>query len=56
MANVSKQPPPEGKVADDKAGKVGHTDHGIPPDALEEEPTGLPTSDRHHGEIAPAKH
>ena len=35
--------------------KVGHTDHGIPDSITEEEPTGLPNSDRHHSEIAPAK-
>jgi len=28
--------------------------HGVPHPACEEEPTGLPTSDRHHSETAPA--
>ena len=28
--------------------------HGVPQPACEEEPTGLPTSDRHHSETAPA--
>jgi hypothetical protein len=31
-------------------------EHGVPEQTLEEEPMGLPTSDRHHTEITPAKH
>ena len=30
-------------------------DHGVPAGACEEQPTGLPTSDRHHSETAPAE-
>ncbi len=55
MANQPKQPdslPPEGSVDPET---VGHTDHGIPPEADKAEPTGLPNSDRHHGEVMPTK-
>jgi hypothetical protein len=31
-------------------------EHGVPEQSLEEEPLGMPTSDRHHTEITPAKH
>jgi hypothetical protein len=30
-------------------------EHGIPDPATDAEPTGLPTSDRHHSETAPHK-
>ena len=46
---------PDAGVTDKDVGKVGQVEHGIPPEALEEEPKGYPTSDRHHGETAPAK-
>jgi hypothetical protein len=29
--------------------------HGVPVDASDEEPTGYPTSDRHHSETAPSE-
>ena len=29
-------------------------EHGVPSEAAEAEPMGLPTSDRHHSETAPA--
>ena len=53
--NKSKQPdavPPAGSIDPEAA---GHTEHGIPPAVHEEEPTGLPTSDRHHNEVTPTK-
>ncbi len=31
-------------------------EHGVPEQTLDEEPKGMPTSDRHHTEITPAKH
>ena len=55
MGNTPKQPdelPPEGSVDPES---VEHTEHGIPPEAQDAEPTGLPNSDRHHGEITPTK-
>ncbi len=55
MQNTPNQPdvlPPEGSV--DPAA-ASHTEHGIPHPAKDDVPTGLPTSDRHHGEVAPAK-
>ena len=55
MAQEPQHPGPDPKTTDSDASKVGHTEHGIPPNAGEEEPTGYPTSDRHQGEIAPAK-
>jgi hypothetical protein len=31
----------------------GSAGHGVPDPATQDEPTGLPTSDRHHSETAP---
>ncbi len=55
MQNQAKQPaelPPEGSIDPET---VSHTEHGIPPSTHEDEPTGLPTSDRHHSEVTPTK-
>ena len=54
MAQQPDQAKPDTQPEDD-AGKVGEHPHGIPPEVLEAEPTGLPTSDRHEGEVTPAK-
>ena len=55
MENKPKQPDPIPSHGSIDPEEVGHTEHGIPPAAHDEEPTGLPTSDRHHGEITPTK-
>jgi hypothetical protein len=55
MGNTPKQPdalPPDGSV---DPGTAEPTEHGIPPAANDAEPKGLPTSDRHHGEVTPTK-
>ena len=55
MENKPKQPdalPPEGSIDPETP---EHTEHGIPPDAQGEEPTGWPTSDRHQNEVTPTK-
>jgi hypothetical protein len=57
MANDPKQPheresTPERSVDPES---VEHTEHGIPPEAHEDIPKGLPNSDRHHTEITPTK-
>ena len=55
MENKPKQPealPSEDSIDPEAA---AHTEHGIPPAVHHEEPMGLPTSDRHHGEVTPTK-
>ena len=55
MENKAKQPdplPPPGGTSPEPG---GHTEHGIPPAVHDEEPTGLPSSDRHHNEVTPTK-
>ncbi len=55
MENKPQQPaalPDEGSVDSES---VAHTEHGIPPDVHEAEPTGTPSSDRHHVETTPTK-
>jgi hypothetical protein len=39
-------------MSDSKTDNIPH--HGVPDGATEDEPKGLPTSDRHHTETAPA--
>lgn len=54
MENEPKQPPetkPDGIEPDPDARKG----HGVPPGATEEEPTGMPNSDRHQTEVTPAR-
>ncbi len=52
MANQPQQPDPQTTPS----GGDGHeTGHGIPPEAVNDEAKGLPTSDRHGSEVAPAK-
>ena len=54
--NPKQDPPaPADPEPEADAARVGHTEHGIPPEALEEEPTGYPSSDRHHSEPTPKK-
>jgi len=38
-------------MSDSTTGTIGQ--HGVPDEATSAEPTGLPTSDRHHSETAP---
>ncbi len=55
MENTPKQPdelPPDGSV---EPGTSDHAGHGIPPEANDAEPTGLPNSDRHNVEVTPTK-
>ena len=55
MDNKPKQPdelPQAGSIDPEAA---THAEHGIPPAVHDEEPTGLPTSDRHHNEVTPTK-
>lgn len=55
MQNEPKQPPasqPDRRVVPDPDASKGH---GMPPGATDDEPTGLPDSDRHHTETGPAK-
>jgi GMP synthase-like glutamine amidotransferase len=55
MENKPKQPdelPADGSISSESA---EHVEHGIPPAVHDDEPTGLPNSDRHHGEVTPTK-
>jgi hypothetical protein len=55
MENKPKQPdelPADGSIGSESA---EHVEHGIPPAVHDDEPTGLPNSDRHHGEVTPTK-
>ncbi len=45
------EPPPEGAPPD--ANPTGETPHGIPAEAGDHEPTGLPNGDRHKTETTP---
>ena len=54
MSDKAKQPaahPPVDPVHTDASGNIHQ--HGIPVHATDEEPTALPTSDRHQAEMAP---
>ena len=55
MANQPKQPDEPTPMNGGDHSASPHTEHGIPPDAQSEEPTGLPTSDRHQVETTPTK-
>ena len=55
MDNKAKQPEdPTPQSGGSPAGSE-HAEHGIPPDATEATPTGLPDSGRHETEVTPAK-
>ena len=45
------EPPPEGAPLD--SNPTGETPHGIPGEAGQHQPTGLPNDDRHQTETAP---
>ena len=55
MENKPKVPDEHPPAPAPDTGKVGHTEHGVPPEAAEAEPTGLPNSDRHSTETVPTK-
>ena len=55
MENKPKRPdalPSEGGIGPESANE---TEHGIPPGTHDDQPTGLPNSDRHDGEVNPTQ-
>ncbi len=53
MTNRAKQPEALPSRDDSPVHPHGHTEHGVPPEAGQEEPKGTPDSDRHHSETRP---
>lgn len=51
-SDPSKNPQAGHPKDDDTAKRVGHLPHGVPPQAVEEEPAGVPDSGRHETENA----
>ena len=55
MENKPQQPPAPTPAHGADPEASANAEHGIPTEVHDAEPTGLPNSDRHHGEVSATK-